>query len=258
MRAAVRRTVSLLLTVAVVTVAPVVRADGSIRAGGRGLRGRHAAAPEKVATSTATVNYGSGTWGGVANSKAVVGDLDTADVELLGDSITVRCYPAIVAAFAAKGLTVAVRAQSGQQARHMVDQLTAQLRTPGLVVMLGGSNDIFNPPAVAAQVARALEFTAGAGVRLLWADTQVARASQTYTVQYADLRNSGWVNNQIHQGLPATDIIEWNAAIGAAIGRGRPLTYYIQDGVHPWATAGTGHADGCAFLAAVIVGSVRS
>lgn len=244
----VRRTVSLLLTVAVITVAPVVRADGS---------SRHAAAPAQIVTSTAAVNYGSGTWGGVAISKAVVGSLDTADVELFGDSVTVRCYPAIVKAFAAKSLTVAVRAQSGQQSRNMVDQLTAQLRTPGLVVVVGGSNDIFNPPAVAGQVARALEFTTGAGVKLLWADTQVARSSQTYSVQYADLRNSGWVNNQIHQGLPPANIIQWNAAIGAAIGRGRPLTYYLQDGVHPWATAGSGHADGCAFLAAVIVGAVK-
>lgn len=248
-RPVLRRAVSLLLTAAVITIAPVIRADGAIR---------RAAAPTQVTASTATVNYGSGTWGGVASSKVVVGSLDTADVELFGDSVTVRCYSAIVKAFSAKGLSVAVRAQSGQQARNMVDQLTAQIRTPGLVVVVGGSNDIFNPPAVAGQVARALEFTTGAGVKLLWADTQVARASQTYAVQYADLRNSGWVNNQIHQGLPPADIIQWNAAIGTAVGRGRPLTYYLQDGVHPWLGAGAGHADGCAFLAAVIVGSVHS
>lgn len=251
MRAAVRRAISLLLTAAVITVAPVVRADGS---------NRRAAVPTQVTALTATVNYGSGTWGGVATTKAVVGDLDTADVELLGDSITVRCYPAIVKAFAAMGWTVAVRAQSGQQARNMVDQLTSQLRTPGRVVVIGGSNDIFNPPAVAGQIDRAVDFTNGAGVRLYWGDTQVARASQTYTVQYADLRNSGWVNNQIHQGLPPASIIQWNAAIGAAVGRGRPLTYYLQDGVHPWVSAGTtpySHADGCAFLAAVIVGAVK-
>lgn len=209
-----------------------------------------------TATTQAAVNYGSGTWGGVATTKAVSGDLNTADVELLGDSVTVRCNPAIVAALAAKGLTVAVRAQSGQQTRNMVDQLTSQTKTPGDVVIVGGSNDIFNPPAVAAQVARAVEFTTGAGVKLRWVDTQVARASQTYAIQYADLRNSGWVNNQIHQGLPAADVIGWNAAIGAAIGRGRPLTYYLQDGVHPWAAAGPGHGDGCAFLGAVIAGAI--
>jgi hypothetical protein len=66
----------------------------------------------------------------------------------------------------------------------------------------------------------------------------------------SDIRNSGQVNAAIYASNP--NVIGWTPALTSAVGRGRPLSYYLQDGVHPWAAAGTGHGNGCAYWAGVI------
>lgn len=233
-----RRLVGIALTTAVLTIGPVVgRSDATTTA------------PAVTAVPTA-VNYGSGLWGG-PGSIVRSGNPAATDVLVVGDSITARCYPRLRTALAAKGLTLSVVAQSGQNTKGLVTLLTDLPAVPKRVVMAAGTNDVFAPPAVAAQVGRALGWLSDVGATAYWVDTYVGRPATLA----ADARNSGWVNGQVYAAAPR--VIGWQPALGAAVGRGRALSYYLQDGVHPWTTAGTGHADGCAFWAAVVAAGVK-
>jgi lysophospholipase L1-like esterase len=193
-----------------------------------------------------TVNYGSGRWGGITGSPVAKGSTATADVLIVGDSITTRCYPALRTALAAKGKTLAVSAQSGANTKQLTDLLMNQLSLPPVVVMAAGTNDVFNPFAAPAQVSRAARWMSEAGSKLYWVDTYVGRPAYLAS----DIRNSGQVNAAIYATVP--NVIGWTPALTGAVGRGRALSYYLQDGVHPWAAAGTGHGNGCAYWAGVI------
>lgn len=234
-----RRTVSALLTTAVLAVAPAL-----------------APAKAEVAISTPIaprVNYGSGYWGGVVGGPVETGNIQTADVALYGDSIASRCGAYLRTALAAKGKTLYTYTWSGQNTKGLFDAALSALRQPPTVIMAAGTNDVFQPPLVGPQIAKAKSYAAEAGTHLMWVDTYVGRS--TYLA--ADVRNSGWVNGQIYSQIGQGDVIGWNAALGYAVGRGRALSYYLQDGVHPWATAGTGHGNGCSFWAGVIAAGVR-
>jgi lysophospholipase L1-like esterase len=190
------------------------------------------------------VNYGSGYWGGITGNSVTSGK--SADVLIVGDSITARCYPALRTALAAKGKTLAVAAQSGANTKQLTDLLMNQLSLPPVVVMAAGTNDVFNPFAAPAQVSRAARWMSETGSKLYWVDTYVGRPAYLAS----DIRNSGQVNAAIYASSP--NVIGWTPALTSAVGRGRALSYYLQDGVHPWATAGTGHGNGCAYWAGVI------
>jgi lysophospholipase L1-like esterase len=193
------------------------------------------------------VNYGSGYWGGVTGAPVASGKRATADVLVVGDSITARCYPALRTALAAKGKTSAVVAQSGADIWQLTDLLMGdQLTVPPVVVMAAGTNNVFNPFGASAQVARAANWTNQVGSKLYWVDTYVGRPAYLAS----DIRNSGQVNAAIYATVP--NVIGWTPALTSAVGRGRALSYYLQDGVHPWAAAGTGHGNGCAYWAGVI------
>lgn len=197
-------------------------------------------------------NYGSGVWGGPAAAVTRSGDPATADWLMLGDSIGNRCTSDIRAALAAKGLTLATITQSGQNAEGLVDLLLNEPVVPERVLLEAGTNNVFEPPMIAPQIARVQNWAADNAIKIKWADTYVGRP----TTALADARNSGWVNSYIYSAVPFQDIIKWQAALGAAVGRGKSLSLYLEDGVHPWADAGTGHADGCAFYAAVVAGGI--
>lgn len=208
-----------------------------------------AAKPRKIAQ---TVDYGSGFWSGTYGAVGRTGDPATADVLLVGDSIGSRCTADIRSALTVKGLTLATITQPGQNLQGLADLAIAEVNVPGRVIMEGGTNNVFDPPTTGAQVERVKSWAAAKGAELYWVDTYVGRPATTA----ADSRNSGWVNAFIYSAIPYDHVIQWQPALGAAIGRGRALSYYLQDGVHPFADAGTGHADGCAFYAAVVAGGL--
>jgi lysophospholipase L1-like esterase len=197
------------------------------------------------------VDYGSGLLGdysknipGTVKCSKVVGakcvattSVAGADVLLVGDSITSRCYPELQKLVAAKGKVLAVRWWSGSPAAEGVRWLLAQPRFAGVVVMELGSNDVFGPGAVAGQIQQAKAAYPG----LLWQDVQVAR-TKTAAVQLADQRNSMWVNAQIRGQLPDRQVIPWATSLASKPTR---LTAYLIDGVHPSVPTG------CAYLAAV-------
>lgn len=207
------------------------------------------ATPRRTAVA---VDYGSGFWSGTTSPVVRTGDPATADVTLVGDSIGNRCTPDIRAALLAEGKTLATITQSGQTTQGLVDLLVAEPAIGGKLAMEAGTNDVFEPPAMLAQISRVKAYAAAKGAELYWGDTYVGR---TATLG-ADARNSGWVNSFVYSAVPYDHVIQWQPALGYAIGRGRALSYYLQDGVHPWTDAGTGHGDGCAFLAAVYAGAL--
>ncbi|MEU4290445.1 hypothetical protein AB0E63_19655 [Kribbella sp. NPDC026596] len=203
----------------------------------------------------ARADFGSGTLGNWPTmSHGIVGNWSTAEVGLIGDSVTTRCYRSLATLVARAGSTLAVNYWSGRPATPAVDWLLAQPRTPRVLLVQSGPSDIFDPPAVTAQVVR-LKAGLPIGTRLLWSDVQVARTRYAPAVQLADQRNSLWVNNQLRENLPKSQIIPWSSWFSSSPGR---VPYYLQDGVHPWATAGTGHGDGCAFWAAAMMSAAAS
>lgn len=208
--------------------------------------------PLSALRARTAIDYGSGLWVPPTGAVKRVGDPATADVLMVGDSITNGCSTDLIAAFATKGLTLAVIAQSGQNAAGLYLLLSALDNTPQKVVFAGGTNDVFNPFGVRSTVANVKQWGADTGVTVHLVDTYVARpATMTH-----DQRNSGQVNGYLYgSGLHVISPVE---ALTAAVGRGRPTNYYISsDGVHYWADAGTGHGDGCAFYAATIAAGVN-
>jgi lysophospholipase L1-like esterase len=195
----------------------------------------------------AAVNYGSGLWAGPSATITRFGNPGTASVLIVGDSITAGCYPALNALLVAKGKTLAVIAQSGQNTAGLATLLEAVPVLPERVILAAGANDVFQPPLFSAAFKRMVAKVDGR--KWFAVDTYVGRAG---TVQPHDIRNSGWVNGQLHAVAGPDHVISANAALGAAVGRGRPLSYYLRDGVHYWPSAGTGHGNGCAFWAAVV------
>jgi len=179
----------------------------------------------------------------------ITGTWSTADVGIIGDSLTSRCRNSLATLVAKRGRTLAVNYWSGRPTTPTVSWLLSQPRLPRVLVVQSGSNDIFDPRPMGAQVAR-LKTGLRPGTTLLWMDVQVARTRYSAAVQLADQRNSMWVDNQLRENLPKAQIIPWSSWFSSSPGR---LTYYLQDGVHPWAAAGSGHGNGCAFWASVIM-----
>ncbi len=174
-------------------------------------------------------------------------DLDgdpAADVVIVGDSITTRGYAELATWLAARGKTLAGSYWSGRPTTPAVDWALSLSTKPGILVMASGTNDIFNPAVMTAQVARLKAWADAAPVtRLIWVDTFAQRTA----TDTCDLRNSGWVNSQIRQTMAGDEVCGWS--LGFADNPSR-IGYYIQDGIHPIEGVGTN------YWAAVIGGCI--
>jgi hypothetical protein len=200
-------------------------------------------------------DYGSGIYPGPTTS--AIQDAGWADPNLkwgfLGDSITYRAAPKLRAAFAQAGETsFAVRAHSGQNWAGSNTWLDSLTYLPEKLVIFLGANDVQNPFGVPEQLARTKAII-GSNVELFLVDTYVNRPAYPNH----DLRNSGQVNGYIHEAVDSAHLVGWVAALTAAVGRGRQINYYLQDGVHPWMAEEDGHGDGTGFLAAVVMQTVQ-
>lgn len=200
------------------------------------------------------VNYGSGIYPGPTTS--VIQDPGWASSSLkwgmVGDSITYRCAPELRAAFAAKGITLAVRANSGADMNAINNWLESLTYMPDHIIVAGGTNNIFdNLFEMPGQIVRT-KAAIGLATELVWVDTYAGRSATLAD----DIRNSGQVNSYIHSAVPDDHVVDWLANLTSTRGRGLALSYYLQDGVHPWVSAGDGHGDGCANYAAVVMNTV--
>ena len=186
--------------------------------------------------------FGSGTlgpWQGLV--KHISSDDDIRDtlmfngVFMFGDSIAVQDGAALEQLLRNRtGDSIAVHDWSGQPTSAAVDALEDWERRFGLpsrIVMAVGSNDIFDPPAFAAQVERGMHI-AGPSRTLYWVNVHVARARQPADVRAADQANSAWINQQLEQTAgrhPNLRIIHWAEYL--ATQPGGPADY-LRDGIH--------------------------
>lgn len=199
-------------------------------------------APGTGARSVDLGPFGSGrlgSWEDLANHISSDAEIQDAlmfnGVFMFGDSIAVQDGSALEELLANRtGDAIAVHDWSGQPASAAVDALADWERRFGLpsrIVMAVGSNDIFDPPAFAAQVERAMHI-AGPSRTVYWVNVHVSRARQPAAVRSADLENSAWVNQQLEQAAvrhPNLRIVRWNEFLAAQPGE---AASYLRDGIH--------------------------
>jgi hypothetical protein len=196
-----------------------------------------------LSPATAGADYGSGNLG-TPGAHTRTGNMATASVGYFGDSIGQRIATPLTTALAGKGVTLATDNQAGRATTQIVDQVLREPKLPKRVVIEAGSNDVFNPPVMAAQIKRLRAALEPKGISVLWVDVQVSRLKLSPAVQLADQRNSGWVNSQIRAGCTAPCVvIPWSTSLAAK--PTRIVAYTGPDGVHP-------NQPGAAYMVAVV------
>ncbi|WP_405067346.1 hypothetical protein OG558_37890 [Kribbella sp. NBC_01510] len=208
------------------------------------MAGAVAAVSTVVAAESATAAdlYGSGelvNWTvlsrAIASEATITYVRDHDGVYMFGDSIAVQDGKALATRLLSRsGASLAVNNWSGRPTAPAVDALQSWASRYGLprrILMATGTNDIFNPPAFAAQVDRTMNIV-GSHRTVVWVNTQIARTTKSATVQLADQRNSAWVNSQLSDAqkkYPNLRIVRWAEYLAAKPAR---LTMYLREGVH--------------------------
>lgn len=189
-------------------------------------------------------DYGSGALADYTTMSRSLSTDDTfvrAPVWMFGDSIALGTQKDLaVQLLDQRGRTLAVDDWASRPTIPAVDALEERLgrcAPPEQIIMATGTNDIFDPTVMAAQIDRVMALV-GCRSEVYWKDVQASRWSQPAAVQVADQRNSGWVNAQIHDAIPLypnLHLIPWFNALASKPSR---ITYYLRDGVHPNDTTG--------------------
>jgi lysophospholipase L1-like esterase len=156
---------------------------------------------------------------------------ENSDVWLFGDSILFGAKEQVISRLTNAGKTCAIDAWSSRPMTPAVDSLRDHLANPSYikpkrVVMAVGTNDIFDPTVVLAQIQRAQVLCEFAGVELIWVDAFARREG----FREADLINCAWVNQQIHGQIPADRVVNWYRLFAASKNR---IAARLSDGVHP-------------------------
>ena len=181
------------------------------------------------------VDFGSGSigvWTGGAHATTGA-PLDTADVLIVGDSITTLGREELTSALAAEGKTLAVNYWSGRPTQQAVDYVLSATILPPILVMACGTNDVYTPTAMDAQIHRLTDVILPGVEHLIWVDVQVSRPSYAL----ADQRNGGFINAQIRNILDPANVVPWSEWFAKDPGR---ISYYLDSGgVHPKDGVGT-------------------
>lgn len=230
-----RRTVLIggLSAVAAAALAPASAAEPSV--GGRGL--------EALTASRGQGLYGSGTlapWTRLARS--ISRDTDARDavtrggVWAFGDGILRTDASDLAAQLAASsGTAFAVNAWDGRPAAPAVDELArwaGLYGAPPVVLIAAGTHDIHYPPALAAEIERAMSLIPA---RVVWVNTYAARTQVSAAVREADQRNSAWLNLQLAQAAarhPNLTVCQWFEFLAADPARRLKPGALLTDGIH--------------------------
>ena len=208
-----------------------------------------AAAASTVAASAAEATprisagaYGSGVlsdWErfarAISNEAQIRRTRETDGVFMFGDSIAVQDGPALARQLSQLGISIAVHNWAGRPATPAVDALDTWAQEYGLphrILMSVGSNDIFAPPAVAAQIDRTMQIV-GDERTVYWVNVQAARTGLGPDIKVADQRNSAWINLQLADAQRRYDnlrIVHWAEHLASSPNR---LARLLRDGLHP-------------------------
>lgn len=193
-----------------------------------------------------TGRYGSGTldsWAGyserISTPQIIRAVVAQDGILAFGDSIGVSTFADLAGRLHSSGTRLAMNAKSGRPTAPTVDILSRWAtiyHLPKRILMAVGTNDIFNPPAFAAQINRVMTIT-GPDVVVYWPEIHVSRWEQSAGVQVADQRNSDWLNVQLHTAAarhPNLRIISWASFLAQK--PASRIGAYLSDGVHPTAT----------------------
>ena len=191
---------------------------------------------------TSLGNYGSGVLGAwerqaraISTEAQVRKTRETDGVFMFGDSIGVQDGPALARQLSRLGISVAVHNWAGRPVTPAVDALDTWAQDYGLphrILMSVGSNDIFTPPAVEAQVERTMQIV-GDERTVYWVNVQAARTAFGQGIQISDQRNSAWINLQLAEAQRRYEnlrIVHWAEHLASKPNR---LARYLRDGLHP-------------------------
>jgi len=191
---------------------------------------------------SATGAYGSGVLGtwetsarAISTSAQIRRAQKTDGVFMFGDSIALQDGQSLAKLLAQHGIDIAVNNWAGRPATPAVDTLNTWAQDYGLphrILMSVGSNDIFTPPAIAAQIDRTMQIV-GEDRTVFWVNIQASRIKYGPAVQVADQRNSAWINLQLAEAARRYDnlrIVKWAEHLAAKPER---LSTYLRDGLHP-------------------------
>jgi hypothetical protein len=186
--------------------------------------------------------YGSGVLGAwerqaraISNEAQIRRTRETDGVFMFGDSIGVQDGPALARQLTQLGISIAVHNWAGRPVTPAVDALDTWAQEYGLphrILMSVGSNDIFTPPAVAAQVDRTMSIVGEERI-VYWVNVQAARTAHGPDVKVADQRNSAWINLQLADAQRRFDnlrIVHWAEHLASSPNR---LARLLRDGLHP-------------------------
>jgi len=200
------------------------------------------ATADSLGSMTSAGGYGSGTLGAwerqaraISSEAQIRKTRETDGVFMFGDSIGVQDGPALAKQLSKLGIDVVVNNWAGRPVTEAVDALDTWSQDYGLphrVLMSVGSNDIFTPPAVAAQVERTMQIV-GDERTVYWVNVQAARWAYGQQVQVADQRNSAWINLQLAEAARHYDnlrIVHWAEHLASKPNR---LGTLLRDGLHP-------------------------
>ncbi|TCC29962.1 hypothetical protein E0H50_25780 [Kribbella sindirgiensis] len=198
-----------------------------------------------VATSSGQLSlgaYGSGVLGAwerqaraISNEQQIRKTRETDGVFMFGDSIGVQDGPALAKQLTQLGISIAVHNWAGRPVTPAVDALdlwAQQYGLPHRILMSVGSNDIFTPPAVEAQVDRTMGIVGEERI-VYWVNVQAARTAHGPDIKVADQRNSAWINLQLADAQRRYDnlrIVHWAEHLASSPNR---LARLLRDGLHP-------------------------
>ncbi|WP_406049020.1 hypothetical protein [Kribbella sp. NBC_00889] len=201
-----------------------------------------ATATATSAEASATGVYGSGVLGtwerqayAISTEAQVRRAQETDGVFMFGDSIALQDARSLAKQLTLVGINIAANNWAGRPVTPAVDALNTWAQDYGLphrILMSAGSNDIFTPPAVAAQIERTMQIV-GEDRTVFWVNIQAARTLYGPAIQVADQRNSAWINLQLAEAQRRHDnlrIIQWAEHLAAKPER---LQLYLRDGLHP-------------------------
>jgi hypothetical protein len=212
------------------------------------------AEPSPADSVSARGEFGSGPLGSWQDlARRISSEDEIRDVQMFngifmfGDSIGVQDCSALEDLLQSQaGDSIAFHNWSGQPTSAAVDALAdweRQYGLPSRILMAVGSNDIYDPPAFAAQVERVMHI-AGPSRTVFWVNVHVTRFRQPADVRAADQRNTDWVNQQLDDAAlryPNLRIIRWAEYLAAQPGG---LTSYLRDGVHTTVPVGQNARNG--------------